>query len=236
MTFKNRVPWLCEASRWRWALHVTRGRLWLHVSAKGSAKPGPLTSPWQQAPRLRVAVLPAISRVAPGSTHFLPVSQSAWIYSNARWKPELCQTLRWGLATGQTAELTACRPAGELCRFGPISLGRENAHLQWCLGECGREGLVSGACRRPGSSFVGWRSLRWDFVALSPAGCSTPRKQIHQEKLSVVDRERLRPPLGCRTLRLAVGLCGRLVLCPPLLIPIPECETERRRRPRPSPV
>lgn len=109
------------------------------------------------------------------------------------------------------SDIPACRPTAELCCIGPISVSRENADLKWRLGGCGHEGLVVRACRRPGSSFAGWRSLRWDRVALSPASCSTVRKQVHEEELSV----------GDRALRLALGLWGRLVLSPPLLIPIP---------------
>lgn len=61
--------------------------------------------------------------------------------------------------------------------------------LAW--GECGHEGwpqALAGSGSR--SSFLGWRSLRWGFVALSPAGCCTVRKQVHREERSVADRVR----------------------------------------------
>lgn len=61
--------------------------------------------------------------------------------------------------------------------------------LAW--GECGHEGwpqALAGSGSR--SSFLGWRSLRWGFVALSPAGCCTVRKRVHQEERSVADRVR----------------------------------------------
>lgn len=61
--------------------------------------------------------------------------------------------------------------------------------LAW--GECGHEGwpqALAGSGSR--SSFLGWKSLRWGFVALSPAGCCTVRKRVHREERSVANRVR----------------------------------------------
>lgn len=74
-----------------------------------------------------------------------------------------------------------------------------------------------------------WEQLCWLEVAGVGLCGTEPSGLLHSQKASPSretvrggQRTLLRSPLGCRRLRLAVGLCGRLVLCPPLLTPIPE--------------